>query len=124
MTYEPTTHTTVLVAVFAAWYLIVIARRTLTGHLDFYDLVMLSMVALLPAIFVFWPQTAKIVGMLAGVTFPFVVLFGVLTLVVFIFLHRITLKLHKLERLNRLLVQEISLLRFERDTAPAAAQKA
>jgi hypothetical protein len=120
MTYEPTTHTTVLVAIFAAWYLLVLSRRTLTGRLDFYDLIMLSMVALLPAIFVFWPRLAEIVGILAGVTFPFVVMFGVLTLVVFIFLHRITLKLHKLERLNRLLVQEISLLRFERDAASTA----
>ena len=117
MKYEPTTHTIVVVALVGAWYLMVLARRTLTGRLDLYDFIMLSTVALMPMIFVFWPQVAQILGDLAGVAFPFIVMFGALILTVFVFLHRITLKVYQLERVNRLLVQEVSLLRSERATA-------
>ena len=111
--YEPTLQTTILIAIFTSWYLIVLLRRTLSGRLDFYDLLMLSMAALLPAAFVFWPKLAVFIGALAGVGFPFVVMFGALILVVFVFLHRVSIKLHNLERINRLLIQEVSLLRFE-----------
>ncbi len=115
MHYEPTLQTMLLVAIFAIWYLIILARRTLSGRLDVYDLMMLSMAALLPVVFVFLPGLADVIGALAGVAFPFVVMFSALILVIFVFLHRITIKLHNLERLNRLLVQEVSLLRHERE---------
>lgn len=113
MQYEPTPETTVLILTVSIWYLIFLAYRTINGRLDLYDLGMLSMAAILPAVFVLWPEFAVIVGKLTGVAFPFVVMFGALILVVFVFLHRISIKIHNLERLNRLLVQEVSLFKGE-----------
>ncbi|MEK7382600.1 MAG: DUF2304 domain-containing protein [Elusimicrobiota bacterium] len=114
--YEPTFRTMVLVASVSLGYLSFLVYRVLQGRIDFYDLLMLSTACLLPALFVFWPGFAQALGALAGVAFPFIVMFGSLILVIFIFLHRITVKMHEAERLHRLLVQEVALLRHEKDS--------
>ena len=74
---------------------------------------MLSMVAVVPTIFVFWPNIAYWLADFVGVAFPFVIMFGALFLIVFLFVHRLTAKLHKLESDNRLLIQEVGILRME-----------
>ena len=76
-----------------------------------YDLVMLSTVAIVPGIFVAFPTIAFWLSNIAGVRFPFVVMFGILFTFLFVFVHRLTIKLHILEVDNRLLIQEISLLK-------------
>jgi hypothetical protein len=38
-------------------------------------------------------------------------LFGALLAVLFLFMHRLTIKLHRLESDNRMLIQELSILR-------------
>lgn len=107
------TNTVLLIAIFAVAYLTVIARKTARQQLDLYDFVMLSMVAIVPAAFTFLPGVAYWLAGIAGVEFPFVVMFGVLFLILFLFVHRLTVHVHQLERDNRLLIQELSLLRFE-----------
>ena len=121
--YEPTLQTIILVAVFSLWYMILLVRRTVSGRLDFYDLAMLSTVALLPALFVSWPELAELLGTLAGVAFPFIVMFGTLILMIFVFLHRTTIKMHEVERLNRFLIQEVSLLKHELERGQAKRQE-
>jgi len=118
----PTTslHTLIFVATFACWYLFFTARKTARQQLDLYDLVMLSMVAVIPALFVFFPDLAYNLANIAGVGFPFVIMFGALFAVLFIFVHRLTVKLHRLENDNRLLIQEVSLLK---QTAESPASK-
>lgn len=111
--FQPSPQTIVLIAAFTLLYLLALARQTVRGRLDFYDFAMLSTVALLPGLFVFLPRLADMVGEFAGVAFPFVVMFGVLFLVVFLVLHRMTIEMHKSQKSNRLLVQELSLLREE-----------
>ena len=105
--------TYVVVGFVAVVYMIFIAIKTARQQLDLYDLVMLSMVALVPAVFTFWPSFAYWVADLAGVAFPFVVMFGMLFIILFLFVHRLTIKIHKLEMDNHLLIQEIGLLRHE-----------
>lgn len=107
------TSTTLLVALFAIVYLAFIARKTARQQLDLYDFVMLSMVAVVPAIFTFWSSLAYWAADLAGVEFPFVIMFGALFLILFLFVYRLTAQVHKLQRDNRLLIQEVSLLRME-----------
>lgn len=111
--FQPSLQTIILISAFTLLYLLALARQTIRGRLDFYDLAMLSMVALLPGLFVFLPRLADLVGNFAGVAFPFVVMFGALFLVVFLVLHRMTIEMHRSQKSNRLLVQEISLLREE-----------
>ncbi|MBU3948472.1 MAG: DUF2304 domain-containing protein [Proteobacteria bacterium] len=111
--YIVNTKTYVLVASVALVYMIFIAIKTARQQLDFYDLIMLSMVAFVPAIFTFWPSFAYWIADLAGVAFPFVIMFGALFIILFLFVHRLTIKIHKLEMDNRLLIQETGLLRHE-----------
>lgn len=100
-----------VILLFAAVYLVIILRKTGRSQLDLYDLVMLSTVATLPVLFALFPGFNYYISLFTGVKFPFVVLFGLLLAVIFLFINRLTARLHKLERDNRLLVQELSLLR-------------
>lgn len=109
-------HTLFFIAFFALAYLFFIARKTARQQLDLYDFVMLSMVAVVPAIFTFWPNIAYWLASLAGVAFPFVIMFGALFLILFLFVFRLTVHMHKLENDNLLLLQEISLLRMEQNS--------
>ena len=72
---------------------------------------MLSAVAILPALFIFWPAFANKAASLAGVAFPFVVMFSALLAILFIFIHRLVSIVHRLNADNRLLIQELALLR-------------
>lgn len=103
--------TVAVILLFAIWYLSVLLRRTADHKIDLYDLVMLSAVAVVPAFFALFPATTQAIADLLGVAFPFVLLFGLLLAVLFIFIHRLTVKLHRLEHDNLLLIQELSLLR-------------
>ena len=107
------TNTLIAVGLFALPYLALVARKTARQQLDLYDFVMLSTVAVVPAVFVFWPGLAYWLAEIAGVAFPFVIMFGALFLILFLFVYRMTAKMHRLERDNLLLIQEISLLRLE-----------
>lgn len=113
--YTPTVETLVAVGAFAVIYLAVLVRRTLAGALDLYDLVALSTVAVVPAAFAFFPGLATMLAELTGVAFPFIVMFGALFVVTFVFLHRLTVNMHKLNQRARDLTQELSLMRAELD---------
>ena len=70
--------------------MLVLLRKTMQGKFDLYDFLMLSMVAIIPAGFTLFPTLAYLVSHLTGVVFPFVVMFGALFLVVFVFMHNMT----------------------------------
>lgn len=103
--------TMLIVILFALSYLFLLLKKTARQQLDIYDLIMLSTVSFIPMLFVLFPSFADWVAYFTGVAFPFVIMFGLLFAILFIFIHRLTLKLHRLELDNRLLIQEVSLLR-------------
>jgi hypothetical protein len=113
--------TLILVVVFAFGYMFFMIRKTARQQLDIYDLVMLSTVAIVPSIFVVFPDGVFWITKIVGVKFPFVVMFGMLFAILFVFVHRLTVKLHRLESDNRLLIQEIGLLK-QTIEQPAAMQ--
>lgn len=100
-----------VVGFFSLGYVLLIASKTARQQVDIYDLVMLSSIAIIPAIVVFFPNAALWLAKITGVKFPFVTMFGLLIGILFIFAHRLTIKLHKVEEDTRLLIQEISILR-------------
>jgi hypothetical protein len=116
------TNTLIVIGLFALAYLAFVARKTARQQLDLYDFVMLSTVAVVPGIFVFWPGLAYWLAEIAGVAFPFVIMFGALFLILFLFVYRMTAKVHRLERDNVLLIQEVSLLRLELGSPAAETQ--
>ena len=99
-----------VVIFFSLGYTVVIIRKTARHQVDIYDLVMLSSVVIIPSVFLIFPDAALWFAKIAGVEFPFVVMFGLLVAILFIFVHRLTVKLHRVENDNRLLIQEISIL--------------
>jgi hypothetical protein len=109
--HTPTLQTLIVVIVFALGYLFFIIRKAARQQLDIYDQVMLSTVAIVPALFAASPEIANWLAEFVGVLFPFVVMFGMLFAILFIFVHRLTVKLHRLESDSRLLIQEISILK-------------
>jgi hypothetical protein len=113
MEYHPTVHTVVFVSLFLVIYLFVIIRTAAKNSIDLYDLLLLSAVAIVPSFFVYFPGMAVRLARLVGVEFPFVLLFGFLFFVVFVYLYRVVIRLtHDNQRLS-VLVQELSLLREE-----------
>ncbi len=103
--------TVLIIMAFVFVYLSVLFHKTVKGALDLYDFFMLSAVAILPAILALFPRFAFMISQWIGVGIPFVLMFGGLFLVIFVFLHRITEKVNLLENRTRLLVQENALLR-------------
>jgi len=104
--------TIVVIVLFAITYMTFIIRKTAHRQLDLYDLLMLSMVAIVPTLFALFPRVSHRIAQAMGVEFPFVVMFGLLFVILFIFIHRLTVKIHQLESDSRLLVQELSMLRL------------
>jgi hypothetical protein len=107
----PKLQTVLFVMAFVLVYLSVLFWKTVKGSMDLYDFFMLSTVAILPAALVLFPIFTNAISQWIGVAFPFVVMFGGLFSVIFVFLHRTTEKVHHLEKRTRLLVQENALLR-------------
>jgi hypothetical protein len=112
----PNTATVLVISAFAVVYMLILLRKTLQGRFDLYDFLMLSMVAIIPAGFALFPRLTYWLTQLSGVGFPFVVMFGALFLIVFIFMHNMTARLRKLERQNGMLIQEQGLLSLKLKT--------
>ena len=112
------------ILLFACLYLWRIVRKTASRQIDFYDLTMLSAVAVIPVVFVLFPSFSYKLAQLVGVAFPFVILFGILLAVLFFFVHRLTVKLHRIENESRLLIQEVSLLKQEQACVKSSQIKA
>ena len=113
MEYVPSFQTQIIFSIFVPIYLIFLLWNVIKSYLDFYDFILLSTVAVVPAIFVFFPSLSVLIAAALGVGFSFIAIFGVLLFLVFVFLHKITKSLHRLRQGNRLFVQEISALKAE-----------
>ena len=104
-------NTQIFIFVFAFFYLLFLARKAAHHQVDVYDVFMLSMVAIVPGFFVIFPRIVYWIAKIVGIEFPFVIMFGFLFAIIFLFIHRLTIKIHRLESENRLLIQETSLLK-------------
>lgn len=111
MEYHPTVQTIVFVSLFLVLYLVILLKNAIRSTIDFYDLLMLSSVAIVPSVFVFFPSLAGYLAHLAGVEFPFVLLFGGLFLIVFVYLYRLVIEINHHHGRITVLIQELSLLR-------------
>lgn len=103
--------TLILIAAFSIAYLSLLIRKTARHQLDIYDLLILSTVAIFPFTLAAAPELALWLTHITGVEFPFVVMFGMLFAILFLFIHRLTIKIHQLEQDVRRIIQEASLLK-------------
>jgi hypothetical protein len=116
-----TLQTKVVLILFFLVYLGYLTRSAARNHIDIYDYFSLSCVALLPLGFGLLPSLVTVISHWMGVAFPFVVLFGALFVVNFIYLHQLLNKINRQIQFNKQLVQEISLLKSSLENRKDAA---
>lgn len=111
MNYQPTLPTLIFTTLFLMIYMLVMLKKTIRRKIDLYDLILLSSVAIVPAIFVYFPIVGTVLTQLTGVLFPFILIFGALFLIVFVFIYRSITQQNEIEKKVILLTQEISILK-------------
>ncbi len=112
MDYQPTSlQTIIFLSLFLIGYLFVLLKNAHKYKIDLYDLLLLLTVAVIPSIFAFFPKFSQQLAQLFGVLFPFVVLFGALFFIVFVYLYRLVIKINSQNQNIIMLTQELSLLR-------------
>ena len=94
------------ITVFGFIYLTVIIRNINKGRYDLYDFFFLSSVVSIPFIFLAFPNLMQNLAFHLDVEFPFVIMFGVIFLIVFVYLHRLIGILNKLDYRVRTLAQK------------------
>jgi hypothetical protein len=111
MDYTPTTHTIVFMSAFLVLYAALLVRHTVRHRIDLFDFAMLALLAIVPGTVVWFPGLIVRITRLVGVEFPFVVMFGALFLVVFVYLYSLVVRINLQHRTIITLVQEVGLLR-------------
>ena len=100
----------IILVVGSIIYTLVLLRSTIRQKIELYDFVHLSSLVLIPSIFVIFPEIGIRLTSFLGVAFPFVILFSTLFVELFFLQHRNAIKLHRLEKVNRRLVQTLAII--------------
>jgi hypothetical protein len=95
-------------------YVFALLKGALKNILDVFDFFLLSMVPLVPCIFVTFPRTTQKLSQLMGVEFPFVVLLGILHLVLFWLVFRLLKRTNTLQKNIVELTQALALQHKEK----------
>lgn len=112
----PNPVTIAVVCLCGILYLWLLFKRAVSGRFDLYHIAMLAAVVLLPVCFVVFPRFTYRVSQAIGVAFPFVLLFAALFVSMFLYMHRITSELNRVNLRSRRLTQEIAILRSRMDS--------
>ncbi len=115
MVQSPTIQTTIFISLFLIGYLFGLLRNAAKYTIDLYDLILLVSVAIVPSVFVFFPEFTDNLTKFLGVLFPFVVLFGLLFFITFVYLFRLVIKTNNHKYSINILTQELSILRHKLD---------
>lgn len=103
----------ILLTISSIFYIIYIFKRASTYQLDLNDVLSLTAIATFIILFISFPSIGLIISELVGIKYPHVVMFGGLFLVIFAFMHKVAKRLYKLEKSNKILIQELALLEIE-----------
>lgn len=102
-----------LLVVFLVLYFIVLFRRALQAKLDLIDFFSLFSVAAVPGFFALFPGIFAWASSLIGIQFPFVLLFGILFLILFLFSYSLVRRLNNLQTKVSNVTQELGLAELE-----------
>jgi hypothetical protein len=108
--YTPTLSAILFLAFFFIVYEIMLIKHTIKYTVDFYDLLLLSSAAIVPFLFVLFPGAVVAVTRFVGVAFPFLILFGTLFIIVFVYLYRLVVRVNALFHRCIVLTQELGIL--------------
>ena len=110
---QPTTNTIIFITMFVLVYVTYLLAKIRKNHVDLYDFLFLILVSLLPAAFVYFPESVFWLTQFVGVKFPFIILFGLLIFCIFIQLHRVAIAIYKTKNNIVHLSQKLSFLEDE-----------
>lgn len=120
---DPSPQTLVVATVSFVAYMVLLVVRVVRNRLDFNDFILLSAVCAVPAVFLYFPGFSAHVSRLAGVSYPFLLLFGAVIVAAYLFAMRIAIRLNELKQRTARLTQELALLRVELDAAQKGSDR-
>ena len=99
----------IIIGLFSVIYFCYLIKITVNKKIDLYDTFLLSLICLIPLIFLLVPNIEILSYSIFGVTYPFVILFLILFIVIFFFILRLIIKINNLKDQNCKIVQTIAL---------------
>lgn len=95
-------------------YMFFLTRSLVNQRIELYDALHLTSIVIIVSIFTLIRQIGEKISETINVKFPFVIMFSLIFVEVYFFLHRIVIRMHRQELAVRRLTQEIALLKAER----------
>ena len=95
-------------------YMVFLTRSLVNQRIELYDALHLTSIVIIVSIFTLMRQIGEKISEIINVKFPFVIMFSLIFIEVYFFLHRIVIRMHKQELAVRKLTQEIALLKAEK----------
>ena len=105
----------ILFGVASVIYMVFLTRSLVNQRIELYDALHLTSIVIIVSIFTLMQQIGEKISETINVKFPFVIMFSLIFIEVYFFLHRIVIRMHKQELAVRKLTQEIALLKAEKN---------
>ena len=104
----------ILFGVASVIYMVFLTRSLVNQRIELYDALHLTSIVIIVSIFTLMQQIGEKISETINVKFPFVIMFSLILIEVYFFLHRIVIRMHRQELAVRRLTQEIALLKAEK----------
>ncbi len=104
----------ILFGIASVVYMVFLTRSLVNQRIELYDALHLTSIVIIVSIFTLMQQIGEKISETINVKFPFVIMFSLIFIEVYFFLHRIVIRMHKQELAVRKLTQEIALLKAEK----------
>ena len=111
---EISTSMIIVISIFSFLYLIYLFRKSARYQINLFETLLLSNVAFIPLLFVYFPEISLKISDTIGLSLPFVLCFGILFVVLFIMIIRLSLKIYDLENSYRALIQEAAIFKLKK----------
>jgi hypothetical protein len=90
----------IIFLLFSLVYLYIILKKTIKNKIDLFDFFMLSMIFLIPSIFIYFNKIAILFLNFFEIKTPFLLVMIILFVIIFIFIYKITHQVHELKKIN------------------------
>jgi hypothetical protein len=104
----------ILFGVVSVIYMVFLTRSLVNQRIELYDALHLTSIITIVSVFTLFRQIGEKISEILNIKFPFVIMFSLILIEVYFFLHRIVIKMHRQEVAVRRLTQEIALLKAEK----------
>lgn len=110
MTTEVSFLTISATVLFSICYLVSLLYISAKRKIDIYDTVYLSSISIVPSSFIIFPELTNLLSNVFNIKITFAAWFIFLLVIVFICILRLSIKVNELSKINKDLIQEVSIL--------------